>query len=287
MTIITISQTSSQLISTNTRRSDMQKRGAVRNLFGTTVDREELQMNIRQLKSENDLAISGYEIDSVIDVIHSAREDQARRLKRLPRQLERDDEETSSSEDEEEERPITANTSDANNSSSDNATGSSIPPICSKRSGVKLVKHNAPLQQKIIPGTPNNMNEHVFFLFVPSSFARFPLQLSFFFFGLHLLLWTLCNQSHFIWRIPLRDPLHVSLRIANLSVALNPSLKSKFYRFFQPFFVQKHLNSVHNACKSSVLMCQWTFDSLVFIASFVDSFFYERTLVTRKLPLPN
>lgn len=91
MTIKTLLQTS-DITNIVTRRSDMQKRGAVRNLFNTTVDREELQRQAAQLESESLQTLERYKVDSIIDVIQSANVDQARRLKRSPMSLESDDE---------------------------------------------------------------------------------------------------------------------------------------------------------------------------------------------------
>lgn len=91
MTIKTLLQTS-EITNIVTRRSDMQKRGAVKNLFNTTVDREELQKQAAQLESESLQKLERYKVDSIIDVIHSANEDQARRMKRSPMSLESDDE---------------------------------------------------------------------------------------------------------------------------------------------------------------------------------------------------
>lgn len=99
MTIKTLLQTSD--INIETRRSDMIKRGAVRNLFNTTVDRDELQKQTAQMENESLRSLKSYELDSIIGVIQSANEDQARKLKRLPRCLESDDD----SDDEEVERP--------------------------------------------------------------------------------------------------------------------------------------------------------------------------------------
>lgn len=90
MTIKTISQSSNTNIVV--KQSDMQKRGAVRNLFGTTVDRDELQKQLAQSENESYQTLQQYHCDSIIGVIQRDDEDQARKLKRLPQCLESDDE---------------------------------------------------------------------------------------------------------------------------------------------------------------------------------------------------
>lgn len=96
MTIKTLLQASD--IKIETRKSDMIKRGAVRNLFNTTVDRDELRNQTAQMENESLQTLQSYKLDSIIGVIDSANEDQARRLKRLPRCLERDDDSESEEE---------------------------------------------------------------------------------------------------------------------------------------------------------------------------------------------
>lgn len=89
MTIKTIYKTSNISIEEN-KKSDMQKRGAVRNLFNTTVDRDELQRLSDQAEKESYKILQNYKCDSIIGVIPSASLDQARKHKRLPRCLESD-----------------------------------------------------------------------------------------------------------------------------------------------------------------------------------------------------
>lgn len=71
----------------------MQKRGAVRNLFNTTVDRDELQKQAAQLENESLATLQSYRLDSIIGVIESANDDQARKPKKSPRYDEGSDDE--------------------------------------------------------------------------------------------------------------------------------------------------------------------------------------------------
>lgn len=121
MTIKTLLQTSE--IKTESRRSDMIKRGAVRNLFNTTVDRDELQKQTAQLENESLHSLESYKFDSIIGVIQSANEDQARKLKRLPRCLESDDD--SDDEDEQPPRIVRTQPDEASDASASEASSSS------------------------------------------------------------------------------------------------------------------------------------------------------------------
>lgn len=143
MTVKTIQPASNLTIKAS--RSDMQKRGAVKNLFGTTVDRVELQEQLKQLNNESNQALERYDLESVIGVIDSANY-QPRKLKRC---IESDD---SSSEDEEEPQrilpPSEPLSSDEPSSSSSSQTSSS------KKPDVKLVQQRIPLPrgQKTLKG---------------------------------------------------------------------------------------------------------------------------------------
>lgn len=102
----------------------MQKRGAVRNLFNATVDREELQMQISQMERDNSRQLKSYKFDSIIGEIDSAREDQGRRFKRLSSCLE-----DSSDDDESDDQPQRTATTNRElpESSSDNSSPASPP----------------------------------------------------------------------------------------------------------------------------------------------------------------
>jgi hypothetical protein len=175
MTIKTLLQTSD--INIETRRSDMQKRGAVRNLFNTTVDRDELQKQTAQLENESLQSLRNYKFHSIIGVIHSAKEDQARKLKRLPRCLESDDD---SDEDEEPQRIVRTirelpeNDDDEEASSSSGDQDQPTRSSTSKKSSdLKLIassKLPLPKGQKTLKGenrnsktSPNNTNYHSLF----------------------------------------------------------------------------------------------------------------------------
>lgn len=147
MTVKTIKQASNLEIKAS--RSDMQKRGVVRNLFNTTVDQVELQEQMKQLDNESNQALEKYEFDSFIGVIDSAKY-QPRKLKRC---IESDD---SSSEDEEEPQrispPSEPPSSDEPSSSSSSQTSSSKKPDV--KPDVKLVQQRIPLPrgQKTLKG---------------------------------------------------------------------------------------------------------------------------------------
>lgn len=138
MTVKNLPQRSSQSVSLNTSRSDMQKRGAVRNLFNATVDREELQSQINQLERENSRQLKSYKLDSIIGVIDEAREDQGR--KRLQSCLD-------SSDDDSDDQPQRTATTDRKlpESSSDNSSpaspsSSAAPSTSSKKSDHKVAQ---------------------------------------------------------------------------------------------------------------------------------------------------
>lgn len=134
MTVKNLPQRSSQSVSLNISRSDMQKRGAVRNLFNATVDREELQMQINQLERESNRQLKSYKVNSIIGVIDEAREDQGR--KRLQSCLD-------SSDDDSDDQPQRTATTDRQlpESSSDNSSpaspSSAAPSTSSKKSDPK------------------------------------------------------------------------------------------------------------------------------------------------------
>lgn len=156
MTVKNLPQRSSQSVSLNISRSDMPKRGAVRNLFNATVDREELQMQINQLERESSRQLKSYKVDSIIGVIDSAREDQGRKLKRAPSCLD-----TSDDDDESDDQPQRTATTDRElpESSSDNSSPASpsppAPSTSSKKSDHKVAQpRSLPLAkgQKTIKG---------------------------------------------------------------------------------------------------------------------------------------
>lgn len=137
MTVKNLPPRSSQSESLNISRSDMPKRGAVRNLFNATVDREELQMQINQLERENSLQLESYEVLQRID---SAREGQGR-LKRAPSCFD-----TSDDDDESDDQPQRTATTDRElpESSSDNSSPASpspaAPSTSSKKSDLKAAQ---------------------------------------------------------------------------------------------------------------------------------------------------
>jgi hypothetical protein len=61
--------------------SDMQKRGAVRNLFGPP-DQSELQRQFKEQQDEQNKRLETYKLDSVIGIIMLNPKDQVKRLKR-------------------------------------------------------------------------------------------------------------------------------------------------------------------------------------------------------------
>jgi hypothetical protein len=162
MTIKTLLQTSD--INIETRRSDMQKRGAVRNLFNTTVDRDELQKQTAQMENESLQSLRNYKFHSIIGVIHSAKEDQARKLKRLPRCLESDDD----SDEEEPQRIVRTirelpENDDDDEEASSSSSGDQDQPTRSstskKSSDLKLIassKLPLPKGQKTLKGEKRN-----------------------------------------------------------------------------------------------------------------------------------
>lgn len=142
MTVKNLPQISSQPVSLNISRSDMQKRGAVRNLFNATVDREELQNQISQLERANDRQLKSYKLNSIIGVIDSAREDQGRRLKRLPSRLDTSDDDDDDDSDHQPQRTAT-NDRQLPESYSDNSAPASpapAPSTSSKKSDHKVAQ---------------------------------------------------------------------------------------------------------------------------------------------------
>lgn len=122
----------------------MQKLGAVRkNLFNTTVDRDELQKHAEQLDNEGRQALRSYKCDSIIGVIQSATEDQARKLKRLPSRLL-----DSSSDDESDDgsqRAITTTTEFPSNDEASSSGDHSTQASASKKANLELVQLQIPL----------------------------------------------------------------------------------------------------------------------------------------------
>lgn len=155
MTIRTIPQASS--ISLENRSSDMQKRTVRKNLFGTTVDRAELQQQIGELESESNRTLEKFKIDSVIGFIDKASDDQPRSMKRPLNCIDSDTDDT----DDESQgidlsRQISAdNDSDDDsqpNAKIDEAASASTQPTSSKKSEVKLVQQLKTKGQKTIKG---------------------------------------------------------------------------------------------------------------------------------------
>lgn len=157
MTIKTIPQASS--ISLENRNRDMQKRPVRKNLFGTTVDREELQQQIAQLESESNLTLKNFAIESVIGVIDSASDDKTRKLKRLPSCLDETDDDD---EDDEEPQRVDASSeisTDSDSDSQDKAKTDDVPsasftqpPTTSKKPEVRFVKQLKTKGQKLVTG---------------------------------------------------------------------------------------------------------------------------------------
>lgn len=141
----------------------MQKLGAVkRNLFNTTVDRDELQKHAEQLDREGRQALRSYKRDSIIGVIHSATEDQPRKLKRLRSRLE------SSSDDESDDgsqRAVTTtelpSNDEASSSGDHSAQGSA-----SKNANLELVpKGQKTIKRKPFSQSHPNLNaQHSIFI---------------------------------------------------------------------------------------------------------------------------
>ena len=136
----------------------MQKRGAVRNLFNTTVDRDELQKQSAQLENESLATLQSYRLDSIIGVIESANDDQARKPKKSPRFY--DD----GSDDEEPTRITRARIeSDGAESSSADQEKPSLSTSSKKSSDLKLIASTRiplPRGQKTLKG------EIIYFLLV-------------------------------------------------------------------------------------------------------------------------
>jgi hypothetical protein len=87
MTIKTVLKLTNARITTTP--SDMTKHSAVKkNLFGTTVDREELQQQLRQLSDESNQNIDRYRVEGVLGYIERSESDKeaskSGKLKRLP-----------------------------------------------------------------------------------------------------------------------------------------------------------------------------------------------------------
>lgn len=139
MTIKNLLQRSVQSESLNISRSDMQKRGAVRNLFNATVDREELQMQIRQMERDNSRQLKSYKVDSIIGVIDSVREDQGRKFKRVSSCLD-------SSDDDSDDQPQRTTTTERElpESSSDNSSPASPPTSTSSSSAAPSTSSKKP-----------------------------------------------------------------------------------------------------------------------------------------------
>lgn len=149
MTIKTGRQASSLIIKAS--KSDMQKRGAVKNLFGTAVDREDLRQQLEQNSYQNNQKLQNYEVQSLISVIgHSA--NYRPRKKKPSRRLESEDEN-------DDQRPRIESTreplsSNGPSSSSSSATKTPIHTSSNKKSDVKLIQEKVPLAkgQKTLKG---------------------------------------------------------------------------------------------------------------------------------------
>ena len=156
MTIKTLLQISDISVETS-RKSDMQKRGAVRNLFNSTVDRDELQKQAAQLENESLATLQSYRLDSIIGVIESANDGQARKPKKSPWYDE-------GSDDEEPARITRARIeSDGAESSSADQEQPSLSTSSKKSSDLKLIASTRiplPRGQKTLKG------ETIYFLLV-------------------------------------------------------------------------------------------------------------------------
>lgn len=149
MTIYTVHQAFSLSIKANT--SDMQKRDAVKNLFGTTVDREELRQQLEQLNYENSQTLQNYEVESLIGVIGNSANNRPRK-KKSPRNLESEDES-----DEKSPRIILtrgAHLKDEPSSSSSSSSNTPLHTSSLMKSDVKLIQQKVPLPkgQKTLKG---------------------------------------------------------------------------------------------------------------------------------------
>lgn len=155
MTIKTLLKLSDTNIET-IRRSDMQKRGAVRNLFNTTVDRDELQKQRAQLENESLQTLQSYKLDSIIGVIPSAN-DQARKLK-FARFFEPDE---ASGDEEEPPRMIRDSIDSDGASSSADQEQPSLTSTSKKSSDLKLI---ASAQKSLPRGQKTLKGEKIYFL---------------------------------------------------------------------------------------------------------------------------
>jgi hypothetical protein len=160
MTIKTVLQISEQSIKTIS--SDMTKRRAVRkNLFGTTVDREELRRQLEQLEGESNVSLQSYKCESVLGLIERSSEDieasKSGKLKRLQFSEPSDSDEGSDSSESVADEASSASTSSTHSIAPTSTKASSSD----KPSNVHLVQ-NPPLSkgQKTIKGKfPGNVHK--------------------------------------------------------------------------------------------------------------------------------
>lgn len=128
----------------------MQKRGAVRNLFGVSVDRDELQNNLKQMELAELAKLEDFQDISVIGIIDRSSEDQARKHKRLPRCLESSDDESdedSQSFHPRNQAPISSDIASPSSSSTQPTS------VSSKKATINLVQQSRiPKGQKTIKG---------------------------------------------------------------------------------------------------------------------------------------
>lgn len=150
MTIKTLSQAKSNISLIEKRKSDMQKRGAVRNLFNTTVDRGELQQQLKQMEAENKLTLQSYKFESVIGLIDRPEKPApSRKIFTI------DSPPTSWSPSSPAPSPSREDfTIDSPPTSSSSSSPTPSPTVSSKKSDVKLVQQIKPLPkgQRIIKG---------------------------------------------------------------------------------------------------------------------------------------
>lgn len=152
MTIRTVHQAFSSKIKAKT--SDMQKRGAVRNCFGTTVNRDELQQQLQQLENENNQTLQNYRIIGVIGSSASYLPPRKKRFVRGPGTEDESDDNPPST------VPARQDISSDEPSSSPSSSSSVPTPLqtsSTKKSDVKLIQQNVPLpkgnkQQKTLKG---------------------------------------------------------------------------------------------------------------------------------------
>ena len=156
MTIKTVHHQASSLI-IKISKSDMQKRGAVKNLFGTTVDRHELRQQLDRINDENNQTLQNYKVESIISVIgHSA--NNRPRKKRSPISLESEDESDGKPQKKASTRqPISNDDEPSSSSSPPPSSSSSATPLQTssmKKSDVKLIQQKVPLPkgQKTLKG---------------------------------------------------------------------------------------------------------------------------------------